>query len=967
MEAPVNGSGRAPCVREDTSHLSALLSGLCCRSYSTQGKKADNFLSFLKVEVDGMVLGESDKKQFNPVEQCVDFNFTCSFRCRNDIQALSDMANKPVILTITEILPEEKKIEARTSMLGQAVVDLLPLLQGQCSFSSTVPVASPPPKQSSQRATLDVSVSVLAPVLSEAELSASNLLKVTIEAAYSIPETWMLVSGQAPTPSTCTAALEVPLTAEKDKVLVFCDGQLKAGGEREANSRLRKRPHQALLLPGNHFIPEAIIQTESIEQEHGELTGFEDREFRKEAETSKNRVCWDTEMRCFLDGGGTARLRRRITESRLWPVEITKLSAPFGKEIESKQPGEENPEIPFHGVAFVDMAQLLYPGISRIRGAYRIHPFSETELLNKSKRSVSVLKEYAKAAANQIKARASSAASSYKGKGGKNVDGGNKGAKDSKEPAKKMYVEARTYIIIEIVLAKPLVPKTSSEELARRVKALIPPRPSPPAGPSRAERAVLDFHTQVGNVVSQVSSQYMELFGARHKPLEDCQEQTKVQLMGALNVSGRYFAFKEQMKHAVVRLVRDKMQRTEPITDPQFLKAFVSKLYVYLVDEMHIALNKICSNGVDDDSSDVILLSSSQLRYFAREAKLTGDYQQAAQYYQELVVRHPREPSHKFEWGGLYMLTGDYMKARECFHDAVSFQQAHQPSLMMCGVLATTFERYEEAKTFLEQATNIDPPSVVAWTLLGLLHESRNESILAERAFLEAKRQLKADRMAELALSQELLCSEGGRSVAYLLHLAQVQLLKADYCSAATSLKEALSLSDQDADVWALNGHCHYLQGEFSEAQWSYERSLDLSQQPSDSHLVLLRLGSIYLQQRKFEQAKETYLQACEQSPSCLTWLGLGSAYYRLEELNIAEEALTEANHLNNQNAEVWAYLSLICLRTGRLEEAEQFHKYAIRFNFQEKLLLKEFHELKNQLRFTHLVSCFATSTEAGL
>uniref|UniRef100_A0A665WFE7 Cilia and flagella associated protein 70 n=1 Tax=Echeneis naucrates TaxID=173247 RepID=A0A665WFE7_ECHNA len=299
----------------------------------------------------GMVLGESDKKQFNPVEQCVDFNFTCSFRCRNDIQALSDMANKPVILTITEILPEEKKIEARTSMLGQAVVDLLPLLQGQCSFSSTVPVASPPPKQSSQRATLDVSVSVLAPVLSEAELSASNLLKVTIEAAYSIPETWILI-------------------------------------------------------------------------------------------------------------------------------------VPTG------------------------------PGVS---------------------------------------------------------------------------------------------------------------------------------------------------------------------------------------------------------------------------------------------------------------------------------------------------------------HNKFDQTPGHCP------------------------------------------------------------------------------------------------------------------LYEQDADVWALNGHCHYLQGEFSEAQWSYERSLDLSQQPSDSHLVLLRLGSIYLQQRKFEQAKETYLQACEQSPSCLTWLGLGSAYYRLEELNIAEEALTEANHLNNQNAEVWAYLSLICLRTGRLEEAEQFHKYAIR------------------------------------
>ncbi len=49
---------------------------------------------------------------------------------------------------------------------------------------------------------------------------------------------------------------------------------------------------------------------------------------------------------------------------------------------------------------------------------------------------------------------------------------------------------------------------------------------------------------------------------------------------------------------SVVRIVREKMLRTEAFSDPEQLQAFLSQLYVFLVDEMHAALNKVMTQNI---------------------------------------------------------------------------------------------------------------------------------------------------------------------------------------------------------------------------------------------------------------------------------------------------------------------------------------------------------------------------------
>lgn len=60
---------------------------------------------------------------------------------------------------------------------------------------------------------------------------------------------------------------------------------------------------------------------------------------------------------------------------------------------------------------------------------------------------------------------------------------------------------------------------------------------------------MLDFHKQVGNVVTQISEQYKELLGTGGSKKEDfSREQMRIQLMDALITSGRHFAFKDQLR-----------------------------------------------------------------------------------------------------------------------------------------------------------------------------------------------------------------------------------------------------------------------------------------------------------------------------------------------------------------------------------------------------------------------------------
>ena len=65
------------------------------------------------------------------------------------------------------------------------------------------------------------------------------------------------------------------------------------------------------------------------------------------------------------------------------------------------------------------------------------------------------------------------------------------------------------------------------------------------------------------------------------------------------------------------------------------MEAFLSELYVYLVDEMHVGLNKVLSIE-DQRPTPPPLTNLAQLKHFAREAEVNGHLELAGRFYQEV-------------------------------------------------------------------------------------------------------------------------------------------------------------------------------------------------------------------------------------------------------------------------------------------------------------------------------------------
>ncbi len=105
-------------------------------------------------------------------------------------------------------------------------------------------------------------------------------------------------------------------------------------------------------------------------------------------------------------------------------------------------------------------------------------------------------------------------------------------------------------------------------------------RPKYPLRTNSAEKAVEDYHSQVKSILNSVLDDYRNILSDESEFLtngdsdkrETDYEQRRKKLLYELNSTGKYFAFKEQLKNSVIKIVREKFLKTSALNDPEELQ-----------------------------------------------------------------------------------------------------------------------------------------------------------------------------------------------------------------------------------------------------------------------------------------------------------------------------------------------------------------------------------------------------------
>ena len=124
-----------------------------------------------------------------------------------------------------------------------------------------------------------------------------------------------------------------------------------------------------------------------------------------------------------------------------------------------------------------------------------------------------------------------------------------------------------------------------------------------------------------------------------------------------------------------------------------------------------------------------------------------------------------------------------------------------------------------------------------------------------------------------------------------------------------------------------MRGHAFFLLNNLFDSEESYINALRIKIQGKPilkDNALQTRLGIIFCKRQSWRDAKTVFTKLCKDSVSTTAWIYLGLSLIKLGELEAAEDAISQANILDNNNPNSWGLSTILCLsfEKERLQQA---------------------------------------------
>lgn len=429
---------------------------------------------------------------------------------------------------------------------------------------------------------------------------------------------------------------------------------------------------------------------------------------------------------------------------------------------------------------------------------------------------------------------------------------------------------------------------------------------------------------------------------------------------------------KREELHEDLTVTRDLMTREKEQLLSQTMKETQDERLMRLVGEcelvgdVKLAEQYMQQRACLQESSEVVWLD------YARFCLRHGDITRAEECLKEVLSLSGSEVTveHLVLFASLLLQRGRHEEAKYYLHEALNKDFYHIPANLITSLLYSILGQDSLCKKYAAIAKRLTlrhlgllpPRKGIRTEPNASIQHHRFRVLTAQGEYTSVLTQDQVDdlyysmfdyflgeKLLHLAfISADFIAAKETSIAKFNFNMATIHYWKGEYEACSEILGKLLEFEPKHEHGWILRGHSQFHLGNHYDAEECYLKALRSAPKAgrkdtrsalsmSVDYSVHQRLGQIYLKRRSWKDAKQVFQRCCEENPTAFAWQGLGYACLRLEFYGEAEDALNQANMLDDKNPTTWLYLGLLCLHTtdippGRYVQAKECLSHALKF-----------------------------------